>query len=72
MHPPTLLLLCLHRKGDYYHCKAEFSVDEVRKEAGDNSLTAYEAATKLAVGELASTHPRKSLPTRGASLQATE
>jgi 14-3-3 protein epsilon len=46
-----------NRKGDYHRYLAEFSTGEVRKEAGDNSLNAYKAASDIAVLELPPTHP---------------
>jgi len=44
-------------KGDYHRYTAEYSTGEVRKESADNSLSAYKAASDIAVLELAPTHP---------------
>ncbi|KAG9140288.1 hypothetical protein Leryth_024211 [Lithospermum erythrorhizon] len=44
-------------KGDYYRYLAEFKSDQDRKEAADQSLKAYEAASSTSQTELASTHP---------------
>ena len=44
-------------KGDYYRYVAEFESGERRKEAGNNSLEAYQAASEIANKELAPTHP---------------
>jgi len=44
-------------KGDYYRYMAEFTTDQKRKEAGENSLEAYKAALKLAEEKLPTTHP---------------
>ncbi|XP_030947264.1 14-3-3 protein 7 [Quercus lobata] len=44
-------------KGDYYRYLAEFKSAEDRKEAADQSLKAYEAATSTAASDLAPTHP---------------
>ncbi|TXG52787.1 hypothetical protein EZV62_021956 [Acer yangbiense] len=44
-------------KGDYYRYLAEFKFGEDRKEAADQSLKAYEAATTAATSELPPTHP---------------
>ncbi|XP_024993933.1 14-3-3-like protein GF14 iota [Cynara cardunculus var. scolymus] len=44
-------------KGDYYRYLAEFKTDEDRKEAADQSLKGYEAASAGASTELPSTHP---------------
>lgn len=48
--------LCV-RKGDYYRYLAEFATGNNRKEAAENSLTAYKAANEVAQSELTSTHP---------------
>jgi hypothetical protein len=45
------------RKGDYYRYLAEFKTGNERKEAADQSLKAYEAASSTAVTDLAPTHP---------------
>ncbi|KAK3230895.1 hypothetical protein Dsin_002776 [Dipteronia sinensis] len=44
-------------KGDYYRYLAEFKSGEDRKDAADQSLKAYEAATMTATSELPPTHP---------------
>ncbi|XP_071735557.1 14-3-3-like protein GF14 iota isoform X2 [Rutidosis leptorrhynchoides] len=44
-------------KGDYFRYLAEFKTDEERKEAADQSLKGYEAASASANTELPSTHP---------------
>ncbi|CAN1123244.1 14-3-3-like protein D [Linum perenne] len=44
-------------KGDYYRYLAEFKSGNEKKEAGDNSMKAYEKATSLAEADLAPTHP---------------
>ncbi|KAK4483946.1 hypothetical protein RD792_011156 [Penstemon davidsonii] len=44
-------------KGDYYRYLAEFKAGDDRKEAADQSLKAYEAATSAASTDLAPTHP---------------
>lgn len=44
-------------KGDYYRYLAEFATGNDRKEAAENSLVAYKAATDIANTDLASTHP---------------
>ena len=44
-------------KGDYYRYLAEFATATDRKEAAENSLVAYKAATDIATTDLASTHP---------------
>ncbi|KAH7656696.1 14-3-3 protein [Dioscorea alata] len=44
-------------KGDYYRYLSEFKTGEQRKEAADQSLKAYQAATSTAMTELPSTHP---------------
>ncbi|NP_001312306.1 14-3-3-like protein [Nicotiana tabacum] len=44
-------------KGDYYRYLAEFKSGDDRKEAADQSLKAYEAATATASADLAPTHP---------------
>ncbi|CDP01064.1 unnamed protein product [Coffea canephora] len=44
-------------KGDYYRYLAEFKAGENRKEAADQSLKAYEAATASANSDLPPTHP---------------
>ncbi|KAJ3692151.1 hypothetical protein LUZ60_012501 [Juncus effusus] len=44
-------------KGDYYRYLAEFKSGNEKKEAADQSLKAYEAATSAAEAELSPTHP---------------
>ncbi|MBA0782981.1 hypothetical protein Gotri_000782 [Gossypium trilobum] len=44
-------------KGDYYRYVAEFKTDQERKEAAEQSLKGYEAASAAANTDLPSTHP---------------
>nr|XP_010320874.3 14-3-3-like protein GF14 iota [Solanum lycopersicum] len=44
-------------KGDYFRYLAEFKTDSERKEASEQSLKGYEAATATANTDLSSTHP---------------
>jgi 14-3-3 protein epsilon len=44
-------------KGDYHRYLAEFAAGTKRKEAADNSLQAYTAASQVAEKDLAPTHP---------------
>lgn len=44
-------------KGDYYRYIGEYTLGDKRKEVGDNSLKAYQAASEIAEKELAPTHP---------------
>jgi len=44
-------------KGDYHRYLAEFASGNGRKEAAENSLIAYKAASDIAVTELPPTHP---------------
>ncbi|KAI9124815.1 hypothetical protein K1719_004142 [Acacia pycnantha] len=44
-------------KGDYYRYLAEFKTDQARKEAAEQSLKGYEAASATAGTDLPSTHP---------------
>jgi len=44
-------------KGDYHRYLAEFATGNDRKEAAENSLVAYKAASDIANTELPSTHP---------------
>lgn len=44
-------------KGDYYRYLAEFKSGNEKKEAADQSMKAYEAATAAAEAELPPTHP---------------
>ncbi|CAN1352003.1 14-3-3-like protein B [Linum perenne] len=45
------------KKGDYYRYLAEFKSGSEKKEAGENSMKAYEKATSLAEADLPPTHP---------------
>ena len=45
------------RKGDYHRYLAEFATGNERKEAAENSLVAYKAASDEAASDLATTHP---------------
>jgi len=47
----------ISRKGDYYRYLAEFASGSDRKDAAENSLLAYKAASDVALAELAPTHP---------------
>ena len=47
----------MFRKGDYHRYLAEFQVDAKRKEAGEQSLTSYKAASEIANANLKPTHP---------------
>jgi len=47
----------LKMKGDYYRYLAEFSTNNERKEAAENSLIAYKAASDISTSELVPTHP---------------
>ncbi|PVD31318.1 hypothetical protein C0Q70_06730 [Pomacea canaliculata] len=44
-------------KGDYHRYLAEFATGSDRKEAAENSLVAYKAASDIAMTELPPTHP---------------
>jgi len=44
-------------KGDYHRYLAEFATGDPRKDAAECSLSAYKAATDIAVTELPPTHP---------------
>lgn len=44
-------------KGDYHRYLAEFATGNDRKEAAENSLVAYKAASDIAMTELTPTHP---------------
>lgn len=46
-----------NRKGDYHRYSAEFATGNNRKEAAEDSLVAYKAATEIATTELPPTHP---------------
>lgn len=45
------------RKGDYQRYLAEFATGQERKDAAENSLVAYKAASDIAMSELTPTHP---------------
>ncbi|PWA48184.1 14-3-3 domain-containing protein [Artemisia annua] len=47
----------LKMKGDYYRYLAEFKTGSERKQAAENTLSAYKAAQDIANAELAPTHP---------------
>merc|ERR1711974_96302 len=44
-------------KGDYHRYLAEFAIANDRKEAAENALVAYKAASDIAMTELPTTHP---------------
>jgi len=44
-------------KGDYYRYLAEFATSNDRKDAAENSLVAYKAASDISTSELVPTHP---------------
>lgn len=44
-------------KGDYYRYLAEFATSNERKDAAENSLVAYKAASDISTSELVPTHP---------------
>ena len=45
------------RKGDYNRYLAEFAIGNARKEAAENSLVAYRAASEIACEQLETTNP---------------
>lgn len=45
------------RKGDYHRYLAEFATGDSRKQAAENALVAYKAASDIAMQDLAPTHP---------------
>nr|CAD1826481.1 unnamed protein product [Ananas comosus var. bracteatus] len=47
----------LKMKGDYHRYLAEFKTGAERKEAAENTMSAYKAAQDIALAELAPTHP---------------
>ncbi|KAG0492428.1 hypothetical protein HPP92_005826 [Vanilla planifolia] len=47
----------LKMKGDYHRYLAEFKIGSDRKEAAENTLSAYKSAQDIAMAELAPTHP---------------
>ena len=54
-----LILVCFFyalRKGDYCRYRAEFSTEEERKDAAEESLAAYKTASEYADLNLAATH----------------
>lgn len=51
------MLLWPNRKGDYHRYLAEFATGTDRKDAAENSLVAYKAASDIAMEELPPTHP---------------
>lgn len=53
----NIVLLLSRRKGDYHRYLAEFATGNDRKEAAENSLMAYKAASDIAMTELPPTHP---------------
>lgn len=44
-------------KGDYHRYLAEFATGNARKEAAEHSLSAYKAASEIAMSDLPPTHP---------------
>lgn len=44
-------------KGDYHRYLAEFATGTERKDAAENSLVAYKAASDIAMTDLPPTHP---------------
>lgn len=53
----STLVFAFFRKGDYHRYLAEFAIGNDRKEAAENSLVAYKAASDIAMTELPPTHP---------------
>ena len=53
----TITMALASRKGDYHRYLAEFATGNDRKEAAENSLVAYKAASDIAMTELPPTHP---------------
>lgn len=51
----SVCAVCL--QGDYHRYLAEFATGNDRKEAAENSLVAYKAASDIAMTELPPTHP---------------
>jgi 14-3-3 protein epsilon len=47
----------LKMKGDYHRYLAEFKTGSERKDAAENTLSAYKAAQDIALADLAATHP---------------
>lgn len=56
-HFNKVLFCFYYRKGDYHRYLAEFATGSDRKEAAENSLVAYKAASDIAMTELPPTHP---------------
>ena len=54
-------------KGDYHRYLAEFATGNDRKEAAENSLVAYKAASDIAMTELPPTHPIRRVERRNMS-----
>ena len=54
---PPCFVVVFYRKGDYHRYLAEFATGNDRKEAAENSLMAYKAASDIAMTELPPTHP---------------
>lgn len=52
-----MTVFCFNRKGDYFRYLAEFATGNDRKDAAENSLVAYKAASEIATTELPPTHP---------------
>ncbi|MCJ8740074.1 hypothetical protein PDJAM_G00054680 [Pangasius djambal] len=50
-------LKMIREKGDYHRYLAEFATGNDRKEAAENSLVAYKAASDIAMTDLQPTHP---------------
>lgn len=50
-----------YRKGDYHRYLAEFATGPDRKDAAENSLVAYKAASDISLTELPPTHPIRSV-----------
>merc|ERR1712135_240996 len=54
---PSEMAESYRKKGEYHRYLAEFAAGASRKEAAENSLVAYKAASDLAHNELQTTHP---------------
>lgn len=54
---PESKVFYLKMKGDYHRYLAEFKTGSERKEAAENTLSAYKSAQDIALADLASTHP---------------
>lgn len=57
IRPTDSPTVSVFRKGDYHRYLAEFATGNDRKEAAENSLVAYKAASDIAMTELPPTHP---------------